>query len=483
MKKRILAAVVAAASVLSLAGCNGNSTSGGNSGASTPAASNTNSSAAGTNSAASTPASSTPAASTPTESTPAVELTDEDDTLSIGVWGGNGDIKRLIDIFVEKTGTSVKVVQQATGESAQDARDNYPDMLDDSSVDVDLIICDAEWTINYVVDDTYCLPLSDLGISKDEYKDAFQYTLDMGTGADGVFRGATFQATPGAWFYDANLAKQYLGVENAEAMQEKVKDWDAFQATAKELNEKSDGKCKLTASVAGLWQVFQCNRTKAWVVDGKLEMDTAEEFYDIAKNLKDNGGVTDEPSCFGSTHNQAMQAGNALGAFAPTWGLTGKSGSILGDDAGADRMNDKAVYTVIAGPQSWYWGGSYFAVPKCCNTKKTAAEFIRFYTLNENDGMKDYTDDCGDFMNNKTVMANASYSNPSLVGGQNHNTVIADSAAKIDMSGKVTTYDSVIKEAFIDSVNKYVDGTYKTKDDAIKAFKDTVSSKTDVAVE
>lgn len=472
MKKRIIAAVVAAASVLSLAGCNqGGTSSGTNSGnSSTPAgtssAAGTNSSAAGTSSATSTPA----------ESVPAVDLKDDDDTLSIAVWGGNGDIQHLIDTFKEKTGTTVNIVAQKTGEGGEDARDNYPDMIDDANTDVDLIICDADWVRNYVEDDTYCLPLSELGISKDEYKDAFAYTLDVGTGNDGVFRGATFQATPGCWFYDVNLAKQYLNVETPEAMQAKVKDWDTFKATAKELAEASEGKVALNATEAGLWQVYQCNRTKPWVVDGKLEMDNAADFYDIAKEMYDAGGLTDEKSIFDKTNYQSMQAGNAMGEFAPTWGLTGVTGSILGDAAGESRRDGNAVYAAVAGPQSWYWGGSYFAVAKSCNTKKTAAEFIRFYTLNANEGMKAYTDAYGDFMNNKSVMGAATYKNPSLVSGQNHFTVIADSAAKIDMNGKLTTYDSKIKNAFNDSVNKYMTGEIKTKEAAIEAFKNQVRS-------
>lgn len=462
MKKKILAAVVAAASVLSLAGCNESGTSSG-SGNSTPAA-NSGANSAAANSGANSTATSTPAATT--------DLKDDDNTLSIGVWGDNGDYKNLIDFFKEKTGTNVEVVGVSGGQKGGDARDGYQNLMKDDSVDLDLIICDTDWVRNYVSTDEWCAPISDLGITKDDYKDAYAYTLGVGTGDDGVLRGVSFQATPGCWFYNQRLAKQYLGIETPEAMQEAVKDWNAFNETAKKLKEASEGKVALTCTEGGVWQVYQCKRSKPWVVNGKFEMDNAADFFDIAKDLYDNGGITDlgqwDPQ-WGAT----MQADAAIGEFASSWGLTGLTGSILGDLAGEARRGDDAEYVAIAGPADWYWGGSYFCVTKKCNTKKTAAEFIRFYTINA-DTMKGYNEKTGDFMNNKTVMNGASYKNPSLVGGQDHLKVIAPTAEKINMDGMLTTYDSRIKELLNDTVNKFIKGDIATKDEAIEAFKKEV---------
>lgn len=462
MKKRILAALVASAAVLSMAGCNGNGDS--NSNSNTPNNSSTPSNSE--NNGGNSGDSSTPA--------PTGDLTDEDKTLSIGIWGDNGDYKNLIDFFKETTGTDVEVVPVSGGQKGGDARDGYQNLINDSSVDLDLIICDTDWVRNYVSNDQWVAPISDLGITKDDYKDAYAYTLGVGTGDDGVLRGVSFQATPGCWFYNTRLAKQYLNVDTPEQMQELVKDWDTFNKTAASLKEASGGAVALTCTEGGVWQVYQCKRNQPWVVDGALVMDNAADFFDIAKTLYDNGGVTDlgqwDPQ-WGAT----MQADAAIGEFASSWGLTGLTGSILGDLAGEARRGDAAEYTAIAGPDDWYWGGSYFCVTKKCNTKKTAAEFVRFYTINA-DSMKGYTDKTGDFMNNKTVMNGASYSNPSLVGGQDHLKVIAATAEKIDMDGKLTTYDSRIKELLNDTVNKYIKGDIADKDAAIAEFKKEVRS-------
>lgn len=470
MKKKILAAVVAAASVLSLAGCGekNNSSGAGNSGTtssggstSTPASTPANSSAAGNSDTASTP-----------ESKPAVELTDENKTLSIGIWGDNGDYKNLIDFFKEKSGTDVEVVPVSGGQKGGDARDGYLNLLKDDSVDLDLIICDTDWVRNYVSNGDYCMDLSELGITKDDYKDAYSYTIGVGTGDDGVLRGASFQATPGGWFYNTKLAEQYLGIKSTDEMQAAVKDWDAFNATAKKLNEASEGKVALTCTEGGVWQVYQCKRSKPWVVDGKFEMDNAADFFDIAKELYDNKAITGETQ-WSQTWYTTMQSGDVIGEFASSWGLTGLTGSILGDSAGESRRDENAEYAVVPGPAEYYWGGSYFCVTNKCNTKKTAAEFIKFYTINA-ETMKGYNEKTGDFMNNKTVMNAASYKNPSLVDGQDHLKVIAPVAEKIDMDGKLTTYDSRIKELLNDTVTKYMKGDIATKDEAIEAFKKEV---------
>lgn len=453
MKKRILAAVVAAAAVMSFAGCKDNNTSSGSNNNSTPGSTN------------STPGSGEVSVADPTT------LTDDDKTLSIGVWSDNGDYNNLINFFKEKTGTDVEVTAVKAGKGGEEARDQYLTLMDDSGTDLDIIICDTDWVRNYVSTDAYCIPLAELGLTADNYKDAYSYTIGVGTGDDGVLRGASFQATPGAWFYNAKLAEQYLGVKTTDEMQAKVKDWNAFTATAAELNEKSGGKCALTCTEGGLWQVYQCARTKPWVVDGKLEMDNAADFFDIAKTMYDNKALTDATQ-WGDTWYATMQAGDALGEFASSWGLTGLSGSILGDSAGASRMDDAAEYSVIPGPQSYYWGGSYFCVTKKCNTKKTAAEFLRFYTVDA-ETMKGYSEKTGDFMNNKTVMNAQTAKNPSLVGGQDHLAVIKPIADTIDMDGKLTIYDSKIKSALNDAVLKYMTGDLD-KDGAINFFKEEV---------
>jgi len=335
------------------------------------------------------------------------------------------------------------------------------------------MIFDADWVADYINDDELTADYSTIGLSKDDFSDAFSYTLSWGTDENGVFKAASFQATPGGFVYRADLAEQYLGVTSPEEMQEKISDWDKFQATGVELYEASNGATSLQATEGGLWQVFQSNRTQPWVVDGKLVMDTAEDFYDIAKEMYDNKTLAGVPQ-WDSAWYAAIQDGTALGDFVPTWGLTTTGGgSILENFTNSDEALG-ANMAICEGPSGWFWGGSYFGVTTKCDNPTLAKEFIEFF-CKDAESMAAYASETGDFMNNQTVMSEATTSNP-LLNGQDHYKVLVNVLGTLDLEGKVTKYDSVIKSAFNDSVNGYLDGTYATKDDAILAFKSAVAT-------
>ena len=126
------------------------------------------------------------------------------------------------------------------------------------------------------------------------------------------------------------------------------------------------------------------------------------------------------------------------------------------------------------GPTGWYWGGSYIGVSNKCDNKTLAKEFIECFCKDQ-DTMTEYAAQTGDFVNNKTVMSSAETSNR-LLNGQNHYQILTKVLDNLDLEGKITKYDSIIKAKFNDSVNGYLDGTFATKEAAINSFKDNVAA-------
>lgn len=452
MKKRILAAMIAAASVLSLAGCN-NETKPNDSGAGNSGAGNSGSSSAGTT------------------STPA-PADGEDETLTLVSWSGNTDVQPMIDYFCEKTGTDKSKIKWATvGSKGEEARDNYATFLDGDQ-DADLIFCDAEWAPNFSNSD-YTIGLSELGITKDAYKDAYGYTLTLGTNDAGEFKGATWQATPGGFVYRADYAEQYLGVKTPDEMQALVSDWTKFEETAKKLAEQGVAIC---ATEGGLWQVKQCEKKNPWVVDGKLKVDDdAKAFIQMAKDYVDKGYITkvkqwDESGAWWAT----VSTGEALGDFAPTWGLTNGDGTIANNFSGGE----KGVMGLCEGPAGWYWGGTYMMATKKCNSKTLAKQWIEFFTVNA-DTMQGYSEKTGDFMNNKVVMktlSEAGLTNDMYKDGIHQFNVLYKAADKVNLTA--TKYDSVIKGAFNTAVQNYaIYGTTTSVDDAVAEFTKLVGEK------
>lgn len=452
MKKRILAALIAAASVLSLAGCNNedkpNDSGTGNSGTGNSGTGNS-----GTNQ-------------------PSVDIPDDGDTLTILAWSNNNDVRNMVKLFCKEKGIDESKIKIADcGAQGGDANTGYKTYLQGND-DADIMCLEADWILGYINDDTLTAPLESIGITESSFANPYPYTVAVGKNEKGVLKGASFQACPGGFVYRADLAKQYLGVNTPAEMQEKVKDWDAFAATAAELRNK--GNIALTATEDGLWQVYQANRSKPWVVDGTLVMDNAEEFYDIAKSFADNKYMTTD-AAWSETWYSQVKNGNALGEFLSTWGMTDSDGGQLKNFAGGEGADANMAF--CAGPQEYFWGGTWLGVSTKCDNKTLAKEFIEFFTCND-DTMRKYTDTTGDYCNNSVVMKavvdEGNHKNKYLVDGQSQFNYFLEKAGNIKMDGLITKYDATIKSLFNNSVKDYATGKVASKEEAIAAFKKEV---------
>lgn len=476
MKKRILAALLASAAVLSFAGCSKDNGSSGDSSAA-------DSSAADSSAADSSAADSSAADSSAADSSNAGDSAlSSEETLTILAWTGNSDIKNMVKLFCQEKGYSEdQIVIKGVGDNGEGARDQYAQYLSGDG-DADLMCLEADWILQYINDDTLVAPLSDLGITEADYANAYDYTVQIGKDKNGVLKGASFQAAPGGFVYRTDLAEEYLGVKTPEEMQEKVKDWDTFMETAKTVYEASGNKTSLTATEGGLWQVYAANRTQPWVVDGKLVMDTAEDFFDVAKTMSDNHYLAGVPQ-WDPAWYQAGQDGTTMGYFFSTWCMTNSDGSQLWQAEGVTKDDDGNLsgptfgkYNICEGPTGYFWGGTWLAASTKCDTKDLATEFVKFFTTDA-DTMQKYAEFTGDFTNNKVAMQaiiDAGTNKNDLLGGQDQFAVLADGANNIKMDGLITEYDSKIKSCLNTAVQDYIAGTYATKEEAVDAFKKSV---------
>ena len=377
-----------------------------------------------------------------------ITLPSDDDTLTVVCWT-DADLANMFDQF------SGHAKYQNCGDNGGDASTKYATYLN-SGDDVDLFVAEAGWILNYINDDSFSAPLSDLGITADDYKDAYQYTVEIGTDNNGVLKGASWQAAAGGYAYNADLAEQYLGVTSPEEMQAKIDSWDKFEATAAELKEASDGKVTIAATIGGLWQAFSTAKNAAWVDGTTIKTDVAKEFTDMVKGYVDNGYVDPTVDQWSTDWTNVGLNGETLGYFYSTW--------CLGEGAQLEQNGGNAGnWRIVLGPQTFFWGGSWLCVSPNCNTADQAADFIRQFTVNA-DTMEEYALYSGDFVNNKVAMdkivAEGSNSN-ALLGGQDQFAVLADVAAGIKMSDSISKYDQSLKDTFLktlkDNINKDTD--------------------------
>jgi len=415
----------------------------------------------------------------------ATDLTNEDPTLSVLSWTDN-DLKNMFAVLFQEnsdyTADNVKWVQVGTG--GEEARDQYVNYFNGGE-DCDLFCLEADWILDYIENDEYTAPLTDLGFTEADLQHGYSYVTAIGTDSNGKIKGSSWQATPGGYVYRTDLAEEYLGAKTPAEMQEFVKDWDTFTATAKKL--KDDGHdIAMADTLGGMWQVAQYNKGAAWVKDDKLVVDDyCNKYLERAKDYYDNGYVTQESQWSGGW-NAIMQDDSTMGAFLCTW-CFGKNGTLSGMEGNSETPDDATEwvtdgatggkFNITEGPEGWAWGGTWLALSTKCNTKKSAHDFVEFFTVNP-DTMKKYALYASEFVNNKDTMKaiiDEGSNKNAYLGGQDQFAVLFNQADKIDMS-YVTKYDSVIKGDFNDAVGDYVAGVYESTEAAIDGFKAAVQA-------
>lgn len=399
------------------------------------------------------------------------------DALTILCWNAN-DSQPMVDLFCEKTGHDPSEINIKNFDvEGGKASEQYVQYLSDEANDADIMFLEADWCLQFINDDTYTQPLSALGFSDGDFKDIYPYVVETGKSTvDGTLKGISWQAAAGGFCYRTDLAEQYLSVKTPDEMQEKVKDWDTFLATAKEL--KDAGGPALSATLGGVWQVYSGSRDTAWVdSDNKLVVDDyCQKYTQFAKDLLDNGYVTDVTQWTEEWKPLGL-TNDIMGYFVSTWGF---GDTILTTAAGGEGGATFGKWNCVVGPSEFYWGGTWLAPAARCNNNDLAKEFIEFFTTNE-EGAKAYALKQGEYMSNQKVMEsiieNKEYAGAPVLGGQNQFEVLNKVAANIDMAGKITPYDATIKTEFSNAVQEYADGNYETVDEALEAFEQNVAGK------
>jgi len=358
------------------------------------------------------------------------------------------------------------------------------DQILSSSGDLgDMFLAEADYALKYINNDSATVALTEVGISESEFANQYEYTIQVGTSkTDGSIKGSSWQAAPGLFLYRPSLAESLLGVTDKEAMQEKVKDWDTFIATAQEVNTASNGEVKLVQGIQDVWQVFRTNRTTSWI-DGTTLAVTSEieDFMDIAYQLTNDEsgdltvGVNQWTNGWNSCISDSVSEASAktMGSFFSTWGIQWTMVSSCGGEEG-EEGSTYGDWRAIEGPSAYYWGGTWIVVPPTCDNADIAKDIIEFFTINT-ESMQWYAQNSSDYCNNDIAITNIIDSGYSFdfLGGQDHYSLFQEQVKNIDVS-LMTGYDQTINSAFIEAVNSYCyDGT--SKEDAISSFKSAVA--------
>lgn len=144
---------------------------------------------------------------------------------------------------------------------------NQEKVIDDDRVDLFLI--EADYAGKYVKS-SYTLDVKkDIGLTDDDLKNQYSYTKAI-VNDDGVQKGVTWQATPGLFAYRRSVAKQVLGTDDPDQVQQKLSTWDGFDAVADQMHNAG---YYMLSGYDDSYRPFSNNMQTPWVVNNQIQID------------------------------------------------------------------------------------------------------------------------------------------------------------------------------------------------------------------
>jgi len=323
---------------------------------------------------------------------------------------------------------------------------------------IDIFLVEADYALKYV-DTPYTLDvMKDIGLTKADLAEQYQYTKDIMTDSNGKLKGVSWQACPGGFIYNRAIAKDVLGTDDPAAVQKALENWEKFDDVA--AKSKAKGYFMLSG-FDDAFRVFSDNMKSPWVVNDKINIDPAiERWIDMTKTYTDKG-YNNKANLWSAESWSGALNGTVFGYFGPGWFVDFCLGPATLADPDAPKTLGNGTYGnwgLVKGPEGFSWGGTWI----CGATGSDNIELIRdiMYTLTcDKDTLVSIATELGDFTNNEAAMAEiaaSDYGN-TFLKGQNHIAQFLDSATSIDRSN-MSPYDQGMAEKLQNSFSDYFNG-------------------------
>lgn len=323
---------------------------------------------------------------------------------------------------------------------------------------IDIFLVEADYAKKYTKAGVALDVQKDIGLSKKDMANQFEYTKNVVTDAKGAIRGTSWQACPAAVIYRRSIAKAVFGTDDPAKVQAKISDWKKFDAAAAELKAKG---YYMVAGFDDIYRVYDDNRTKAWVKGNKIQIDP--KINDWIKQTKEytEKGYNNKTSLWDDTWNAGMMAdGKVFAYFGPNWLINfcmhdGEAGSATGD------------WAIAQGPQGYSWGGTWICAAEGTDNKALVKDIMLALTCDA-DNMKALSIKTLDFANNTVAMnalANDDNFKAAFLGGQNPYGMMVANCAAIKKN-VLTPYEQQMTEKLQAAMKDY----YLGKVDLDKAW-------------
>lgn len=221
--------------------------------------------------------------------------------------------------------------------------------------------------IGKFIDSKFLTDLSAMG-GDDLVKDYIPYVQELGRSSDGKLRAISDHSSPGGFWYQKEIAKQYLGTDDPDKISEMVNSWDKIIDLGTKIAADSGGKEHLIQNAGDLFDIEAYN-TQPWVKDGKLNIDPKwQTIFETQQKIR-QGNVDAKLPFMSAGWGNALNDGSVVLTSMPAW-----AGFMI--DNKDNKANGK--YGVAKTPEGFYVGGTYRGIYDKSDNKDLAYEFIKY---------------------------------------------------------------------------------------------------------
>ena len=346
----------------------------------------------------------------------------------------------------------------------------YRDVPDDK---IDLFVVEEAFLRDYVESACSLDVVDEVGLPQESLSDQFLYTQQMATDADGKLKAVSWQATPGVFAYRRSIAREVLGTDDPEKVQEAVSDWETFADTAETVK---DAGYYMLSGYEDAYRVYADNVTSAWVENGALNIDPhLEEWAVQTREFAENRYTHGTEQWSDEWRADHTGDGEVFGFFYSSWGIH-YTLQFKAEGVRPEGVRLGGIHAVCRGPEPSHYGGQWIVAARGCGNTELARSIMKTLTCDP-DVMKKITKDIREFTNTVSGMTELAQSDykAEVLGGQNPIPVYVESA-KLLSKLHTTTYDDDLDTGFQVTMQDYFAGKV-SEIDALETFRKVALSR------
>lgn len=395
------------------------------------------------------------------------EETGGDQEITIWCWDTSDNGKNMNQAFTDATGIKVNMVAVESKDMAQKLQTTMASGGE---------MPDIAW-----LEATFRGKLLSLDIWEDITQEPYNYDtsqmlewlIPLETTEGGQYVGPEVACVAGM-AYKRELAKEYLGTDDPEELEEMLSDWDSFIEKGIEVKEKSNGEVFMMSSLGAAGQIMKGQSTAPFIDGDKLNLE--ESMKPILERLVEmkHAGIIDVLDFNSAEEGASYATDNDIFYPCGNWSV---QYTIKANDR--DGVGRWGFMLPPGGP--FPWGGTVMGVPKTAAHKEAAATYIK-WMFGSVDGAYAQRDFKGNFSPYKPVYdieGFYSYPDEYFAGQDVQKAIIEEVMPNIKGVRAPSKYDQDLDDAYnlvLKTLNADVDGKM-TADELLESMTEELLNK------